>query len=116
MLSTQTWTMIAEKLPGHADRRRCERVLWTTPITVSVAGGDGGASCTDKTSTIDFSMIGISFAWRQPIKPGTAISVGFENMPRQADLTATVRDCTHVRRAHYRVGAEFIAAYDDVRR
>ena len=118
MSATLTWSLIADKLTdGHSERRRCIRVPWVTPITVSVAGGDGRGPRTDKTSTIDFSMNGISFAWRHPIEPGTAISVRFDYLSRQPELTGVVRHFTHVDgRPYYRVRAEFIDPYEDARR
>ena len=118
MSSTQTWTPIVDKLTaGHSERRRCSRVPWVTDITVSVAGGDGRRPRTDKTTTIDFSMIGISFTWRQPIEPGAAISVRFDYLSRQPELTAVVRQSTNVDgRSRYRVSAEFIDPYEDARR
>ena len=109
MSSTQTWTPIVDELTaGHSERRRCSRVPWVTDISVSVARGDGRRPRTDKTTTVDFSMMGIGFVWRQSIEPGTAISVRFDYLPRRPELAATVRHCTCVNGAYYRIGAEFI--------
>ncbi|MGD8451494.1 MAG: PilZ domain-containing protein [Phycisphaerae bacterium] len=64
-------------------------------------------------TTVDISVGGMAFYYRQYIHPGSTIRARFDALPGKPYVTAVVRNCTLIGPGRHRIGMEFIEVRRD---
>ncbi len=106
-----------------ANQREHARHDWAVPLTLVIEErGEYGAVAREiEVTSVDISLGGFAFTFRQYIGAGTRVRAQFDMLPHQPRVDGVVRSCRLAEGHRHRIGVEFLTpkrldAANDVKR
>ncbi|MCC7145389.1 MAG: PilZ domain-containing protein [Phycisphaeraceae bacterium] len=89
------------------DRREHKRFPWSVALTMQLEES-GGNHRRIEVTTLNISVGGFAFTYRQFIHPGTIVFARFETLPDKPVLKGVVRSCAPIGGMQHRIGVQFL--------